>query len=107
MILLTRQFLHPGLPSGVLFYDTATLLRSMVANPAAYGFTNVIDPCFDGTTVCANPSQYLFFDDFHPTTATDAFVAQGFLATAVPEPSSFILIFSGLILCGTLRKRSS
>ena len=97
--------LHASLPSGVHFYDTATLLRSIVANPGAYGFTDVTDPCFDGTTVCANPSQYLFFDDFHPTTAANAFVAQGFLATAVPEPSSFILIFSGLILCGTLRKR--
>ena len=97
--------LQAGLPPGVLFYDTAALLRSMVATPGAYGFTNVTDPCFDGITVCINPSQYLFFDDFHPTTATDAFVAQGFLATAVPEPSSFILIFGGLILCGTLRKR--
>jgi phospholipase/lecithinase/hemolysin len=97
--------LRAGLPSGVFFYDTASLLRSIVVNPGAYGFTDVTDPCFNGTTVCANPSQYLFFDDFHPTTAADSIVAGGFLATTVPEPSSFVLIFGGLILCGILGKR--
>ena len=91
--------LRSSLPSGVLFYDAATLLRSIVANPGAYGFTNVTDPCFDGTTVCANPSQYLFFDSFHPTTATDGFVAEGFLAAVTPEPSTFVLILGGLALC--------
>jgi len=98
--------LRAGLPSGVLFYDTASLLRSIVANPAAYGFTGVSDPCFNGTTVCANPSQYLFFDDFHPTTAADKFVAAGFLAT-VPEPSTFVLVIGGLLVGGILRKRRS
>ena len=98
--------LRSSLPSGVLFYDTATLLRSVVANPGAYGFTDVTDPCFDGLTVCANPSQYLFFDSFHPTTTADTLVANGFQAATVPEPSSFVLIFGGLILCGTLRKRA-
>ncbi|MBZ5677915.1 MAG: SGNH/GDSL hydrolase family protein [Acidobacteriia bacterium] len=97
--------LRAGLPSGVFFYDTASLLRSIVVNAGAYGFTDVTDPCFNGTTVCANPSQYLFFDDFHPTTAADSIVAGGFLATTVPEPSSFVLIFGGLILCGILGKR--
>src|ERR1035437_2190994 len=60
--------LRASLPSGVLFYDTAALMRSMVADPGAYGFTDVTAPCFNGTTVCATPSQYLFFDSFHPTT---------------------------------------
>jgi phospholipase/lecithinase/hemolysin len=99
-----NQALQSGLPPGVFFYDTAALVRSMVANPAAYGFTNVTDPCFNGTTVCANPSQYLFFDGFHPTTATNAFAAQGFLATVTPEPSTFGLIFGGLFVVA-LKKR--
>ena len=97
--------LRAGLPPGALFYDTAALVRSIVADPGAYGFTNVTDPCFDGTTVCGNPSQYLFFDSFHPTTATDAFAAKGFLATVTPEPSTFLLISGGLALCVVLRRR--
>jgi phospholipase/lecithinase/hemolysin len=101
--------LRSSLPSGVLFYDTATLLRSIVANPEAYGFTNVTDPCFNGigTTVCANPSQYLFFDSFHPTTATDRFAAEGFLETVTPEPATFVVVLGGLALCTALRKRVS
>ncbi len=99
--------LHSSLPSGVLYYDTAALVRSIVANPGAYGLTNVTDPCFNGVTVCANPSQYLFFDDFHPTTATDAFAAQGFISTVVPEPSTLVLLISGgLVLCVWLGRRS-
>jgi phospholipase/lecithinase/hemolysin len=99
--------LRSSLPSGVLFYDTATLLRSIVANPGAYGFTNVTDPCFNGATVCANPSQYLFFDSFHPTTATDRLAAEGFLETVTPEPATFVVVLGGLALCTALRKRVS
>ena len=99
--------LAADLPTGVAYYDTASLIRAMVANPAAYGFTDVTDPCYDGTTVCSNPSQYLFFDSFHPTTAADAFAAEGFLAALAPEPSTFVLIAGGLILCGAIRKRVS
>ena len=98
--------LRAGLPANALFYDTAALVRSMTANPAAYGFTNVTDPCFDGTTVCSNPSQYLFFDSFHPTTATDSFAAAGFLATVTPEPSTAGLALLALVLCAALHRRT-
>jgi len=90
--------LSSSLTAGVLFADTATLLRSMVANPSAYGFTNVTDPCYDGTTICANPAQYLFWDSFHPTTAADTFLAARLEETVVPEPSTFLLITGGFFI---------
>jgi phospholipase/lecithinase/hemolysin len=102
--------LRARLPSGVFFYDTAGLVRSIVDQPGAYGFTNVTDACFDGTTLCADPSQYLFFDSFHPTSATTTLVAQGFLSTvapaAVPEPSSLWLLGSGIAVAAAHRWRS-
>jgi phospholipase/lecithinase/hemolysin len=90
--------LRSSLPSGVLYYDTAALLRSIVASPSSYGFTNVTDPCFNGTTVCSNPGQYAFWDDFHPTTATDAFVAQGFQQVVTPEPATFSLVAGSVLV---------
>jgi phospholipase/lecithinase/hemolysin len=97
--------LQSGLPAGVFYYDTAGLVRGMVANPAAFGFTNVTDACFNGITVCPNASQYLFFDSFHPSTAADAFAAQGFFGTVVPEPSTFVLAAFGLVVCFVFGRR--
>jgi cholinesterase len=94
-----------ALPAGVKFIDTAALLRVLVAHPAAYGFTNVTDACFDGTSVCADPSRYLFFDDFHPTTQADALVAQEFLATTVPEPGTAAGVAAALFVIGFFRSR--
>jgi len=108
--LITDAFnaeLQASLPSGVRFYDTAALVRSMVADPSAFGFTNVTGPCFNGVTVCSDPSQYLFWDDFHPTTAADAFAAEGFEAAAVPEPATIALLPAALAFCFVLRKRLS
>ena len=55
--------------------DLTGFLRTVVANPAAFGFTNVTDPCVSGTTVCADPSKYLFWDGKHPTDAANKLVA--------------------------------
>lgn len=99
--------LQASLPSGVLFFDTATVLRSMVANPAAYGFMDVSAPCFNGVNVCANPDAYLFWDDFHPSTAAHAVLGQQF-ANAVPEPATVALVIAGLAAIGiAARKRSA
>ncbi len=91
----SQQFnalLQSGLPSGATYVDTYNLLHQIVNHPGAYGLTDVKDPCFNGITVCANPSQYLFWDGFHPTTTADSIVAQNFAAAATPEPSTMLLL---------------
>lgn len=47
--------------------DIASLFSSAIANPAAYGFTDVTDQADNNGTVVPNPDQYLFWDDIHPT----------------------------------------
>jgi cholinesterase len=99
--------LQSNLPPGVLFFDSAALLRSAVANPSAFGFTNVTTPCFDGIAVCANPDQHLFWDQAHPTTAGHAVFARAFEQTvAVPEPSTFALLACGLAVWNAVRRRT-
>jgi phospholipase/lecithinase/hemolysin len=84
--------------TGVKYVDTFALLNQIEANPGAYGITDTTDPCFDGVSVCANPSQYLFWDGFHPTTTVDTLVAQDFASTAAaPEPASIVLMGTGML----------
>ena len=89
------------------YLDTFGLENAAVANPAAYGFTNVTDPCFDAVamTVCANPDEYLFWDDFHPTAAGHQLLADAALA-AIPEPAGLGLLGLGFALIGLGRRRA-
>ncbi|MDB5400623.1 MAG: hypothetical protein JWQ55_2641 [Rhodopila sp.] len=67
------------------YVDTYGLLDMAIANPGAFGFTNVTQPVWTGNftsstsgTLAATGSAqngYLFFDDLHPTAATHALLA--------------------------------
>nr|WP_322663965.1 SGNH/GDSL hydrolase family protein [Dendronalium sp. ChiSLP03b] len=56
--------------------DANSLYRDAIANPAAFGFTNVISPCLSGSGICGNPDQFLFWDGIHPTTAAHRIVGE-------------------------------
>jgi cholinesterase len=86
-----------GLPGDAIYFNTANLLDQVEADPAAFGLTNITEPCFNGSTVCADPNQYLFWDGFHPTTAADTILADQFeQAAETPEPASVLLLATGL-----------
>ncbi|HEY9299269.1 MAG TPA: SGNH/GDSL hydrolase family protein, partial [Phormidium sp.] len=78
--------------------DVFTLFNNAIANPAAFGFTNVtnnvlpgagVDPSLRGFPIPGgvNPNEYLFWDLVHPTTRAHSFVADTALkaTTAVGE----------------------
>jgi cholinesterase len=107
--LFSEQFnagLQATLPPGVTYFDTFGLLNSIIANPGAYGITNTTGSCLTATTLCTDPSQFIFWDDIHPTTTVDAIIAQQFDAAVTPEPSTFLMLGTGIAgLAELLRRR--
>jgi len=65
--------------------DMYSILNQVIANPAAYGFTNVTDPVWSGNLTDASSgtlaatgatqNQFLFFDSLHPTAQAHATLA--------------------------------
>jgi outer membrane lipase/esterase len=76
---------------------------SIALNPGAYGFTNVTDAC--GAIVGANCDTYAYWDGIHPTAAAHERIAEAFLAAAVPEPSTWVLMFVGFAGLGFMAYR--
>jgi|SRR5580700_4120146 phospholipase/lecithinase/hemolysin len=102
------QALQASLPKGVTYFDTFGFMHQVVSNPSAYGFTDVTDPCLVGLTPCSNPNQYLFWDTLHPTTAADALLAGQFQNLVTPEPSTVLMLGTGIAgLARVLRRKIS
>ena len=85
--------LEQSLGISIKIVDVYGLTESVFNDPSKYGFTNVTTDAVqdNGGT---NAQGYLFWDIVHPTTAADALIA----ASALPEPSSFVLL--GIAVAG-------
>jgi phospholipase/lecithinase/hemolysin len=59
--------LDASLPAKIYQVNVEQMFTEVLANPSAYGFTNVTDVAYNGSSTVANPDQYLFWDNVHPT----------------------------------------
>jgi outer membrane lipase/esterase len=76
----------------VTLFDAFGLLDDVITDPTAFGLSNVTDAC--AQYIDCDPSQYLFWDGIHPTSAADAIISDTILALieGVPEPSTLPLL---------------
>src|SRR5262245_47837781 len=69
----TLQGLEAALGARIVRLDVFGFLNEVVASPADFGFTDVVDTCIRVNTVvqpfCPNPGKFLFWDGIHPTAA--------------------------------------
>ena len=66
--------------------DVAALFADAIADPAAFGLTNVADSAapglepgagsYDTSQIVPNPNEYIFWDDVHPTATVHAVLAE-------------------------------
>jgi len=71
---------HATTGANIIVVNEAQLFNELLANPAAYGKTNVTDACIDTpscvTASVAEQNKYVFWDSVHPTTGTHLLIAE-------------------------------
>jgi len=85
--------------------DIDSVFQNIIANPGAYGLTNVTDSAIaDGNL---SGQGYLFWDTVHPTTVIQELIGATAFATFVPEPSSLTLVLIAAPLLLAWRRRAA
>lgn len=84
--------LDPSL--NIITFDALGLFADVAMNPGDYDLTNVIDPCFNGVSVCADPDSYSLWDSVHPTAAGHRIIARAVLDLIDVSTPSTIALFS-------------
>lgn len=96
----------------IFYFDVFGLFNDLLADPTAFGFTNTTGECrsvsggfFASEQSCANPGDFVFWDEIHPTTAAHSYLGNqayqlllsGKSIAKVPEPMTLTLLLLGIV----------
>ena len=84
-LMLSAKAAYPGIT--IAPFDVYTLIASIVANPQAFGLSNVTDACITPNVApftCQNPDAYLFWDGIHPTKVVHGIIADQAELAVIP-----------------------
>ena len=90
--------------TNIIQMDLSGLLSAAIADPAAFGFTNVTEKCLDLAvpSLCDTPDEYLFWDGVHPTAVGHQIISQAALvylnADKTATATAAVLSETGLAL---------
>lgn len=101
-----------GVPADITGLDTFSFLGNMVADPSRFGLPAdaIVDTgCFTGYVgvpgdVCADPQNYVFWDQLHPTAVVHEELGRLAVA-AIPEPATWLLMASAVLALAYRRRR--
>lgn len=90
----------------IIKLDINQIFLDVIANPAAYGLSNVTEraytpfpgenPLFPYGSVVGNQGEYLYWDSAHGTTTVNVLIAEA-AYQSVPEPSTLALILGSVL----------
>jgi outer membrane lipase/esterase len=92
-----------GSDPDIKLFDIFGLMNAAIADPGAFGLSNVTDACAQFSPCIADPSNFLFWDGIHPTSATEAIISDAIESLVVPEPSTLALLVVALLGLGLIR----
>lgn len=95
--------LEAALAINIVPLDVFAFLNGIIDDPGSLGITNTDSACVSGITVCDDPSQYIFWDNIHPTAVVHAALGD-FASAIVPVPAALWLFASGLVVIGAARR---
>ncbi|KAL4362820.1 hypothetical protein GQ457_04G003740 [Hibiscus cannabinus] len=97
--------------STFVLFDTYKLFEDVLAHPAAYGFTNVVDsccidksgnqtrPCLPNSVPCSDRASHVFFDPFHPSESFNFLWLRRLLNNNSSSPCNLLQLIKNTIPC--------
>jgi phospholipase/lecithinase/hemolysin len=103
---LALASLPTDVTDGIHLFDAFQAFNDIVADPGAFGLSDVTHSCAMSAACVNDPTGYLFWDGIHPTTAGHEAMARLAMAE-IPEPQTILLLAIGMVGVFVSRRKAA